>query len=111
MSLNAAEVYRVRCSTGAGGLIALDAKVRDGHLTWFDTCRDHGVPIASQREDGADLVFESRAGHEYRFVPLTKAIYDAEVKASVELSPEFDDTASLKAFYRTKFLGVDAEEK
>ena len=111
MPLDVTEVYRVRCDEDGGGLIGLDAKVRHGHLTWFDTYRDRGMPIRDQREEGDTMVFETPAGHVYRFVPLTKAIYDREVRAAVELAPEFSDTGELKAFYRDKFLGADVEEK
>ena len=110
MSLDAHEVYCVRVDGSSAAMIGLDVKVRDDYLTWFDTHRDHGTAIRAQRDEGDAVVVETSAGQVFRFAPLTKELYDREVRGTVELSPEFSDTASLKAFYRETFLGTTTQE-
>lgn len=110
MELNPKEVYRVHSDEDPTALIALDAQAKDGRLTWFDTSRDRGHHITNTRKEGAGLVFETKGGFTYRFEPLTKEIYDREVRPRVELSPEFESTESLRAFYLREFLGASTEE-
>lgn len=110
MELNPKEVYRVRSDEDPTALIALDARSNEGRLTWFDTSRDRGHHITAARQDGARFIFETEGGFTYQFEPLTKEIYDREVRPKVELSPEFDSTESLRTFYRREFLGESSEE-
>ena len=105
------QVYRVRSEQDAGALIALDVQVRDDTLSWFDSYRDRGHRITSKNKDGDTAVFETESGTVYRFSPLTKEIYDAEVRTQVELSPEFDTTEALRTFYLRNFLGMDLQDE
>lgn len=110
MEFSPREVYRVRSEEDPTALIALDVKVRGDTLTWFDTSRDRGHPIKSRNEDGGVVTFETETGFTYRFEPLTKATYDAEVKGHVELSPDFESTEAMKKFYLGNFLGLEPED-
>lgn len=106
---NRREIYRVRSDEDPTALIGLDVKLEDGHLSWFDTGRDRGHRIVKTSGDGSDTVYETETGFHYRFEPLTKEIYDREVKALVELSPDFESTDEIRRFYYEKFLGIELE--
>lgn len=105
--LDPREVYRVFSEEDPTASLALDAKIQNGHVSWFDTARDRGHKIRTQRVEGDAMVFETERAT-YRFVPLTKELYDREIKAQVELSPEFASTDELRAFYLKNFLGLEA---
>jgi hypothetical protein len=110
MKLNRKEIYRVFSDEDPTALIGLDARVEDGHLTWFDSNRDRGHRVSGAREEPGALIFETETGFTYRFVPLTKELYDRDVRARVELSPEFESTDAIRRFYFTEFLGDAPEE-
>ena len=110
MPLDRRQVYRVTSDEDPGALIALDARVRGDQLTWFDSNRDRGHPVQSHCDDGDAVKFVTERGASYRFVPLTKEIYDRDVRSKVELSPEFDSTEAIRRFYLTEFLGLEPEQ-
>lgn len=110
MELDPKAVYRVYSDEDPTALIGLDVRRQGGDLTWFDTSRDRGHQVVAEREEAGALVFETKAGFTYRFAPLTKELYDAEVRPAVELSPEFESTEALRRFYLTQFLGLSPEE-
>lgn len=110
MELDPKAIYRVYSEEDPTALIGLDVRRRGELLTWFDTGRDRGQEVTAEREEGGMLVFETKNGFTYRFAPLTKELYDREVRPMVELSPEFESTEALRRFYLTQFLGVAPEE-
>lgn len=81
-------------------LLARRAALREGWLGWDDTSRDRLHRVVQARRDGETTVVECENGFAYRFRPLTLALYDAHVKAKVELSPAFASTTALWEFYR-----------
>lgn len=105
--LDPAEIYRVRSEQDPTAVIALEARVSRDHVSWFDTGRDRGHKLRAVRAEGERVVVETDRGWVYSFEPLTKEIYDREVKAQVELSPEFGSTEELRAFYRN-FLATQS---
>lgn len=109
MPLDPRRVYRVRSEQDPTAVLALDAREQGDHVTWFDTSRDRGHRVSARREEGGRLVYETEQGFTYSFEPLTKAIYDAEVRDLVELAPEFEDDAALSAFYLRNFLGIEPD--
>jgi hypothetical protein len=110
MEFHPHEIYRVRSDEDPTALIAMDVKVLDGHLTWFDSSRDRGHRLEGEHEQEGARVFETQTGFRYRFEPLTKELYDREVRQMVELSPEFESTEALRRFYLKKFLDIEVEE-
>jgi hypothetical protein len=106
-ALDPGELYLVSSDHDPTALLALDAKVRGGYVTWFDTNRDRGHPIKDVKTEGDAIVFETERGWVYRFVPLTLEAYEEQVRAKVELSPEFKTREELKKFYLEHFLSMN----
>jgi len=98
-------VFLVECAEDPSALLARRVGIEDGHFYWDDTSRDRAHRIATLERDGDDLLLRTEAGLGYRFRPLTLALYDAHVKARVELSPSFASTAELLRFYRVSSFG------
>lgn len=99
------QVYRVRSEEDPTAVLALDVQVRGGYLSWFDTHRDRGHRIALLDAVAGKPRLRTDTGFTYVFEPLTKEIYDTEVKPFVELPPEFETTEALRRFYLNTFLG------
>lgn len=103
------ELYLVTSPEDSTVLLALDAKFHGDLVEWFDSYRDRAKPALSVEKQGRVITVRCE-GATYRFEPLTKALYDAHVKAQVELSPDFEDTGDLKRFYLRNFLGKEDGE-
>lgn len=106
--LDPAEVYRVRSAEDPTALLGLDARLEGTEVRWFDTGRDRGHSVVGIREERGAVIVETDSGLTYAFEPLSLAVYDAEVKPKVELSPQFGTVEELKRFYRERFLGAGA---
>ncbi|MBI2377798.1 MAG: hypothetical protein HYV07_27600 [Deltaproteobacteria bacterium] len=98
MTLRPKTVYLVESGEDPTVLLALDARVHDGLIDWFDTVRDRAFPIKSSKDlpDGLEVVTERAT---YRFRKLTKELYDQHVVAKVAGGRRFEATADLQAFY------------
>ncbi|MBI4815583.1 MAG: hypothetical protein HY791_04975 [Deltaproteobacteria bacterium] len=99
MSLKKGLTYLVESPEDSSVLLALDARVHDGLIDWFDTVRDRAFPIKSSKDqpDGLEVVTERAT---YRFKRLTKDLYDSTVVAKVTGSRPFATTEELQEFYR-----------
>jgi hypothetical protein len=92
-------VYFVESEQDSTALIARFAGIREGFVFWDDTNRERAHPVESWETKGALITVRTQSGTEYRFRPLTLELYEERVKAQVELSPSFDSTEDLQAFY------------
>lgn len=104
--LDRAQIYWVQSNLDPTALIARSAGVDDGWLHWDDTNRDRarraeGVEVG---QDGVVLI-HTEDGVDYTFTPLTLRLYEEHVQVHVELSPSFETTEALLAFYRTASFG------
>ena len=92
--------YLVESAEDPTALIARRPGVADGFVWWEDTNRERGHEIAQVDQQGPVVTVVTKKGATYRFEPLTLELYQAQVQAKVELSPAFESTEALQAFYR-----------
>jgi hypothetical protein len=91
--------YFVESSEDSSVMLALDAKLHDGLVEWFDTSRDRAFEVKSFEDlpDGLRVVTE-RASYQLR--RLTIEIYEAHVRDQVTGHRPFSSTEAVQEFYR-----------
>lgn len=99
MALHPDTVYLVDSPEDASVMLALDAKVHDGIIEWFDTARDRAFEL-EEVVDEPDGVRAQTERARYRLRRLTLELYEQHVKDLVTGHPHFASTESLQAFYR-----------
>lgn len=93
-------IFYVRSEQDPAALLARRVIVDDGWVYWDDTNRGRSHAIARLGTRGEDVRIATTDGIVYEFTPLTLELYEAHVQAHVELSPAFESTDALRAFYR-----------
>ena len=102
-----AKIYYVTSSQDQTVLLALEVKIRDNLIQWFDTVKDRMMKIGKIIvEDDSRFVFERSAnegGGNYIFVPLTLEIYREKVKNRLLAGRDFNNDEELfSALEQTK---------
>lgn len=98
MVLKADVTYLIENAKDPGALIALDAKVENGYLQWFDTSHDRAQPALSVTDVGDDTVVETPNGT-YTLKPMTVELYEQKVQPYVTGNKRFISDIELQAFY------------
>lgn len=99
MKLQDNTTYLVESDGDDTVLLAMDAKVRDGWVEWFDTVRDRAFQ-PEQLEPTPDGVRFQAHGRKYALRKLTAELYNARVAGKVTGSRSFRDTDALQSYYR-----------
>ena len=100
-ALDKEQVYFVQSDQDPTALLARRAGVRDGWVFWDDTSRDRVHRVAGVKKTDGAVEVTTEPGYVYRFQPLTLELYDAQVRAHVELSPDFPSTEEVVRFYQS----------
>lgn len=101
------KVYYVESKEDSTVQIAMDLKVIEDRITWFDTIKERGMHIKKITDNNPEhfvFVRESNGDEQtYTFVPMTLEIYNTKVKDSLIHGRDFDKLEDLeKAFEETK---------
>ncbi len=88
-------VYYVTCESDSTVLIAMDVRVQDKYIVWFDTVKERTMEISRIIEENNDkFVFERKNDSEnidiYTFVPLTLDIFNEKIKPRFPERPGFE---------------------
>jgi hypothetical protein len=100
-------VYYVECPGDNTVNIAMDVRVHNDRITWFDTIKERNMRIQQLTDPSLNhFVFvrgDGDPGRIYTFVPMTLDIYNAKVKSRLVNGKEFLEEADLlAAFEKTK---------
>lgn len=100
-------VYFVSSPEDSSVLIALDVKINDDSVSWFDTVKDRIMYIGKILDNNPEhFVFQRNDKGEtgiYTFVPMTLEIYNQRVKNRILIQQDFSrEEEMLKAFQETK---------
>lgn len=99
MALEADCVYLVESPEDGSVMLALDAKIHDGLIEWFDTTRDRAFELRRVTDEPDGVSVETERAR-YRLRRLTLELYDRHVREHVTGHPPFATTESLQTFYR-----------
>lgn len=91
--------YLIEHALDGGVSIALDAKVAQGHLQWFDTVRDRALRVISINESLDCIEIDTLAGR-HTLTPMTVQLYEAKVRPFVIGAQRFVSDYELQMFYR-----------
>ncbi|MBI3632514.1 MAG: hypothetical protein HY225_03635 [Candidatus Vogelbacteria bacterium] len=81
-------VYYVASKEDDTVVLAIDPKIRDGYLYWFDTVRERIKPIDEvMAAEDREFTFRSDGSVTYTFLPLTIELYEKFVKSHL-VAPE-----------------------
>ena len=99
MPLRKDTIYFVDSAEDGSVMLALDAKLHDGLVEWFDTSRDRAFEVKSVEElpDGVLAVTERAT---YRLRVLTLELYEAHVRDNVTGHRSFASTEAVQDFYQ-----------
>jgi hypothetical protein len=98
MSLRGDQTYFVESPNDDTVLLAIDVRLDEGQVEWFDTVRDRAFPVRACRET-RDGVFVVTDHTEFRFRPLTLELYNERVIAQVTGHRSFGSTEELQRYY------------
>jgi len=98
MKLEPNVTYFVESDADDTVLIAMDAKVRNGGVEWFDSSRDRAFKAVKVEETSDAFRFET-ATAKYALRKLTIELYNKRVAGKVDGHPAFLDTESVQRFY------------
>jgi len=99
MKLEPDTIYLVESPEDDTVLLALDAKLQDGLVEWFDTSRDRAFEVVSTEDTEESLRVQTEATT-YTFRRLTLDLYKLSVASKVVGQQIFGSTAELQAHYR-----------
>jgi len=91
-------VYFVSSDKDATVLLAMDIKINDGYISWFDTVKERMMKIKSTKDiDGDSFVFKRDDGNssEYHFTPITLEIYNNKVGDRLISPRKYDNEEDL----------------
>lgn len=91
--------YYVSSATDDSVLIAIDPKIHDGYVEWFDSVRDRMFEVVNVKRDGEVIEVETPRAT-YRFQPMTLELYDRFIKDKVDGKPSFYSTEQVRSFYQ-----------
>lgn len=99
-------LYYVECQLDPTVLVAMNTKVMDDYVSWFDTVKERMMRVKTVvNPDPNQFAFERADGQEgavYSFMPMTVDVYNQFVKPKLPNGTEFTDDAALqKAFKDT----------
>lgn len=99
MALEPDTVYLVESSEDGSVMLALDAKIHDGLVEWFDTARDRAFELRAVQDEPDGVSVETERAR-YRLRRLTLELYERHVRDEVTGHPAFSSTETLQDFYR-----------
>ena len=83
--------------------VAMDVKVLDDRITWFDTVKDRGMHIEKVIDSNPGHFVFIRKGAEhpqtYTFLPMTLELYEAKVKPHLINGSDFETIEDLEAAF------------
>ena len=105
------KVYYVHSPEDKTVLVAIDVKISDGKIQWFDTTQERLMSFAEIKDAHEDGTFsfdrtEEEGGATYYFEPMSLEIFEDNVKDTLIIPEDFTDEESLiQAFERTRQNG------
>ena len=99
MKLEPDTTYYVQSEEDETVMLAMDARLHDGLVEWFDTVRDRCFEVKSTEVGEGSLTVHTE-GPSYRIRILTLDIYNDRVAGNVVGSRSFSSTEDLQQFYR-----------
>lgn len=91
--------YYVSSPTDDSVLIALDPKLTERYVEWFDSVRDRMFEVVKVNEQGQVIIVETERGT-FKFEPMTIELYERHIKRKVDGQPAFYSTEQVRSFYQ-----------